>query len=271
MALKKNTTTSAAAFEQEPGTAVMDAPEAQAPAAEESAPAAAVSATTAIAKAAGSSLSAQEAITAAKNFKREVEQMRGAADFSYGSHRVFKADNGSIKELSGDKLNLGRWVKVRLLAWQNTFQISPGEQGKDSGQYVAYSNDGKVIDHVIGEDLKSWEGKSVEDYLTFLREEEEFEKAAKREFIDTEVAVLGCEDEPEFTGVIQITLSSSSIPSFRKYQTDLEATAKCAAMGLPGYKLPEDAMTFYFLREVAQAKGNTWTKLRIVSTLPAKI
>jgi len=137
---------------------------------------------------------------------------------------------------------LGRWVKVRLLAWQNTFQVSPGEQGKDSGQFVAYSSDGKTIDYVIGEDYKSWVGKSVQDYVTFLKDEEEFDKAAVREFIDTECAVTGSEDEPDFREVVQITLSSSSIPAFRKYQSDLEANAKCVAMGLPGYKLPEDPM-----------------------------
>jgi len=273
MALK-NKNQNTAAFEQDPEVAVMEK-EASAPVAPtpEPAPApdATVSATTAIAKAATSSMATADAAQAAKNFRKEVEAMRGAADFSYGSHRVFKADNGAIKELSGDKLSLGRWVKVRLLAWQNTFQISPGVQGKDSGQFVAYSDDGKTIDHVIGEDLKSWEGKPVEDYLKHLRDEEEFDKAAKREFIDTEVAVLGCEDEPEFTGVVQITLSSSSIPAFRKYQSDLEATAKCVAMSLPGFSMPSDPLTFFMIREVAAAKGNTWTKLRISSTLPTKI
>jgi len=250
-------------------TSVIDRPEptpAPAPAAD-----AAVSATTAIAKAATSSLSTNDAAQAAKNFKKEIEAMRGAADFSYGSHRVLKADNGVIKELAGEKLVLGRWVKVRLLAWQNTFQVSPGEQGKDSGQYVAYSSDGKTIDYVIGEDYKSWIGKSVQDYLKFLKEDEEFEKAAVREFIDTECAVLGCEDEPDFHEVVQITLSSSSIPAFKRYQSDLEATAKCVVMGLPGYTLPPDALSFYFIREVAQKNSNTWTKLRVAASLPAKI
>ncbi len=273
MALK-NKTQNTAAFEQDPEVAVMEK-EASAPVAPTPeptpAPDAAVSATTAIAKASVSSLTSNEAAQAAKQFRKEVDAMRGAADFSYGTHRVFKFDNGAIKEMAGDKLSLGRWAKVRLLAWQNTFQISPGVQGKDSGQFVAYSDDGKTIDHVIGEELKSWEGKSVDDYLTYLRDEEEFDKAAKREFIDTEVALLDCEDEPEFKEVIQITLSSSSIPAFKRYQSELESTAKCVAMGLPGYKLPEDPLTFYFLREVAAAKGNTWTKARISQTLPAKI
>jgi hypothetical protein len=230
-----------------------------------------VESTTAIAKAATSSLSTNEAANAAKNFKKEVEAMKGGADFSYGSHRVFKAKDGVIKESGGDKAVLGRWVKGRLLAWDRHFEISPGEDGKDSGTFVAYSMDGVTIDNVVGEEVKNWEGQPVDDYLKFLRETEEFDKASKREFIDTEVAVLGCEDEPDFTGVIQITLSASSIPAFKKYQSELESTAKCVAMGLPGYKLPEDPFSIYFIRESAEKGKNSWTKLRLASSLPAKL
>lgn len=283
MALKKPTTTNTAAFEQEPGaeTAVAEREtpqkEATAPAAPAQTPppeptaAAKVESTTAIAKAASSSLSTNDAANAAKQFKKEVEAMKGAADFSYGSHRVFKAKDGVIKESNGDKTVLGRWVKGRLLAWDRHFEISPGEDGKDSGSFVAYSMDGVTIDNVVGEEVKVWEGKSCDDYLTFLRDTEEFDKASKREFIDTEVAVLGCEDEPDFTGVIQITLSSSSIPAFKKYQSDLESTAKCVAMGLPGYKLPDDPFSMYFIRESAEKGKNSWTKLRLAASLPAKL
>lgn len=278
MALKKPTP----AFEQEPTSAedttvaekAAPAAPVTPPAPVEAAPdaAAKVTSTVAVAKAFGSSLATlNDAANVAKQFKKEVEAMKGAADFSYGTHRVFKFDNGVIKEMAGEKLVLGRWAKVRLLAWDNSFQVSPGEQGKDSGVYVGYSKDGVTLDSVSGEELKSWEGKSIDEYLTFLRDVEEFDKASKREFIDCQVAVLGCEDEPEFTGVVQITLSSSSIPAFKKYQTDLEATARCVALGLPGYSLPADPFTFYFLREAAQKGSNTWTKARIVSTLPAKI
>lgn len=285
MALKKTNTT--ANFEQEPGTA----PEGGAAVAERETPqkeatapvtpaqtptpeptaAAKVESTTAIAKASASSVATNDAANAAKNFKKEVEAMKGAADFSYGSHRVFKAKDGVIKESGGDKAVLGRWVKGRLLAWDRHFEISPGEDGKDSGSFVAYSMDGVTIDNVVGEEVKSWEGKPVDDYLTFLRDTEEFDKASKREFIDTEVAVLGCEDEPDFTGVIQITLSASSIPAFKKYQSDLESTAKCVAMGLPGYKLPEDPFSLYFIRESAEKGKNSWTKLRLAASLPAKL
>jgi len=274
MALKKSTTTettTTTSFEQEPdmNTSVIDRPEptpAPAPAAD-----AAVSATTAIAKAATSSLSTNDAAKLAKSFKKEVADMQDAADLSYGNFRTFKAKDGVIKEMNGEKLKLGRWVKVHLMAWSRHFEISPGEDGASSSNYVAYSKDGQTIDHILGEDMKSWEGKAVSDYLDHLRDTEDFDKATKREFIDTQCAVLGCEDEPEFNEIIQITLSSSSIPAFKSYQSQLEAKARCVEMGLPGHELPASPFQFYFIREDASKGKNSWTKLRIASNLPAKI
>jgi hypothetical protein len=284
MALKKPNSapsTPAAAFEQEPSssgdTAVLETPviaAAAAPATPAAAAAATagVQASTAVAKAAASSVGAvNEAAATARQFKKDVEAMKGAADFSFGSHRVFKADNGTIREMKDSKLDLGRWVKVRLLAWDTSFQVSPGEQGKESSAFVAYSKDGITVDSVTGDEQKQWIGKPVNDYVTYLRETEEFEKAGKREFIDCQVATMGAENEPAFHEVVQITLSSTSIPAFKKYQTQLEAKAKCVAMGLPGHVLPEDPFTFYFIREGAERGNQTWTKLKIESVLPNKI
>lgn len=278
MALKKPTQTAAAtnaSFEDEPGsdTAVLERPEpeaAAAPAAPAAAPAPAAAREVAVAptREVGA---VNDAAAKAKAFRKEIEEMFGAADFSFGSHRVFKAKDGTIKEMNGEKMDLGRWVKVRMLAWDRHFEISPGEDGKDSAEFVAYSKDGKTIDSVVGEENKGYEGTPVEDYIKYLRDTEEFDKAGKREFVDIQVAVLGSEEEPDFTGVVQVTLSSSSIPAFKKYQTELEAAAKCVAMGLPGYKLPEDPLTFYFIREAAEKGKNSWTKLKIASSLPAKI
>lgn len=271
MALKKP------AFEQEPSTqaqgdtATADAPEATSAATAAATQDASVSATTAIAKAATTSLTTNDAANAAKQFKRDVEAMKGAADMSFGTHRVFKAKDGVIKEMNGEKLVLGKWVKVQLLAWDRHFEISPGEEGASSGEFVGYSKDGQVIDYVIGEDQKTWEGKSVADYLKYLKEDEDFENAKSREFIDCQVAAQGAEEEPDFSEIIQVTLSSSSIPAFKRYQTDLEARAKCVAMGLPGYSLPDNPFGFYFVREAAEKGKNSWTKLKILTTLPAKV
>lgn len=281
MALKNRPaqTSNTAAFEAEPGTEQTTAvaetsnssPAAAAP--QEQPRDAGAAATTAIATASATSRSVatNDAITKAKSFKKEVEAMFGAADMSYGSHRVFKAKDGVIKEMQGDKLKLGRWVKVHLLAWDRHFEVSPGEEGEASSSFVGYSKDGVTIDSVIGEDVKAWEGKPVQEYLEYLRTEEDFDKASKREFIDCEVAVLGSEEEPDFHEIVQVTLSSSSIPSFKRYQSDLEAKAKCVAMNLPGFSLPESPFEFYFIREDAEKGRNTWTKLKIASTLPVKI
>lgn len=279
MALKKPNSAPAAAssskdFEDEPGstttTQQADAPTGQAN--DDAAAAASVEATTAVAKAAaGSLMKPDEAAALAKKFQKEVEAMKGSADFSWGTHRVFKAKDGVIREMNGEKLDLGRWVKVQMLAWDDHTEVSPGEDGKSSADFVAYSKDGEVIDFVVGEELKKFEGTSVADYLKYLREDEDFDKAGARDFVDVQCAVLDSENEHEFHEIVQITLSSSSIPAFKKYQNDLNARAKCVAMGLPGFVVPDNPFQFYFIREAAEKGKNSWTKLRISSTLPAKI
>jgi hypothetical protein len=230
-------------------------------------------ATTAIAKAAGSSVATQDASNQAKAFKREIEDMRGAADFSYGNFVVFKGSNGSIRgEMGGAKVDLGRWVKVRLMAWDEHFEVSPGEQGASTKNFVAYSKDGKVLDSVIGEEEKRFVGSSVADYVTYLKDTEEFPKAKVRRFLDTSCAVLGADGSDDATGqIIQITLSESSIPSFQSYQQQLVQQARAVAMGLPGFSLSADPLTFYFIREVATKGDNEWTKLRVATSLPAKL
>lgn len=283
MALKKPTTTettTAASFEEEPGTATATvetpaaapaaAPAAPAPVA--NAPAAAAEASTALAKAASTSVGAvNDLINKAKGFQKEVEAMEDAADFSWGSHRVLKADNGMIKEMQGEKVKLGRWLKVRMLAWGRHWEISPGDQGKDSAKFVAYSKEGKTVDYVVGDELKKHEGTSVDAYVEFLRKEEDFDKAGKREFIDTQVFVLGSEKDGMTGEIAQVTLASSSIPAFKKYQGDLLAKAKAASYGLPGVNLPDDPFTFYFVTEDAEKGSNTWTKLKICAQLPTNL
>lgn len=276
MALKKP------AFEQEPtinaeavpasayseaATATVD----EAPQYDES-PRASAAASVAVAKASATSLSVADAANKAKEFQREVAAMKGASDFAYGNYPVFKGNNGSIAESGGEESDLGRWAQVRLLSWDEHFECSPGETGASTKDFVAYSKDGKTIDSVIGEEQKRWVGASVNDYMNYLKNEEEFSNAKCRRFIDTACALMATDsgDGPIGT-VIQVTLSESSIPAFSKYQQSLSDTARCVSMGLPGFKLPDDPFTFFFLREVAAKGNNRWTKLKIVSSLPAKL
>ena len=208
----------------------------------------------------------------AKAFQRELDEMKGAADFSFGNYTVFKGNNGEIAQTGDNGVSFGRWVKVRLLAWDDHFETTPGSQDKGSKEFVAHSKDGKVIDSVIGEEQKKWAGKPVAEYVDYLRETEGFDKAATKRYVDLSVAVLGSDsgEEPE-SRIVQLVLSQSSIPSFTKYQQSLKDTARCIAMGLPGFSMPEDPFTFFVIREVVAANGNKWTKLTFNANLPAKL
>jgi hypothetical protein len=275
MALKKPNqaeTNNTAAFEAEPGTdtAVADAP--ASPEAQEAD--AKVATTTALAKAATTSVATSNAAAAdqARKFAKEVEAMKGASDFSYGNYSVFKGNNGEIAESGGDEASLGRWAQVRLLSWDEHHEISPGEKGASTKDFVAYSKDGKIVDSVIGEELKAWVGKPVAEYVEYLRTEEEFAQTKVRRFIDTACALMATDSgDGPIGSVIQVTLSESSISAFSKYQQQLIDTARCVEMGLPGFKMPDDPFTFFFLREVASKGENRWTKLKIVTSLPAKV
>ena len=108
--------------------------------------------------------------------------------------------------------------------------------------------------------------------MKYLRDDEEFAKAKSRRFIDTACALLATDSGDGPIGkVIQVTLSESSIPAFSRYQQELQDNARCVAMGLPGFTLPDDPFTFFFLRELAQKNSNKWTKLKVVTSLPAKL
>jgi len=138
---------------------------------------------------------------------------------------------------------------------------------------VAYSNDGTVVSHVIGESQRAWVGRSVDDYIEHLRKDEEFASPKKRRCIDMAVWLLATEsNDGPINTTIQITLPPSSVTAFSNYQSQLLNQARAVAMGLPGAKMVDTPFQFYLIREAA-SKGTEmkWNKLRISQTLPAKI
>lgn len=253
-------------------------PEAPAPAAPAVAPAAAApAASPAPAPTAPAPATSRAVTTTSKGeasaFQKEVEAMKGAADFSYGNYPVYKGNNGEIVNINDNKDSLGRWVKVSMIAWDDHYEVSPGSQSEKSKEAVAYTKDGVTIDSVIGKErFGGWVGKNAMDYVNFLRDEEDFSEAGIRRFIDVACVVHEYESGADIAGeIIQITLSESSIPSFSAYQEKLKAKAKAVARGIPGVVVPEDPFTFYFLRELAEKGSNKWTKLKVLDKLPAKL
>lgn len=208
----------------------------------------------------------------ASAFAKEVEEMKGAADFAYGNYSVFKGNNGEIVQTGGSDLTLGRWAKVTMIAWDDHFEISPGSKSEKSKEAVGYSKDGETVDSIIGAQYSEWVGKRVADYVHYLQNDGDYPEAKNGRFIDIACVVHETESEESLNGeIIQVTLSQSSIPSFSQYQEKLLMKARAIARGIPGVTVPADPFTFYFLRELAAKNGHNWTKLRVLDKLPAKL
>lgn len=207
----------------------------------------------------------------ASAFQKEVEAMKGNADFSYGNYEVFKGINGELKGVGDSKISLGRWAKVSMIAWDDRIQVSPGSDTPKAKDAVAYSKDGKTVDSVIGfEAHGAWIGKPVVDYIEYLKDQHDFVGAKSSRFVDVACVVGDCEsdDGKELIGeIICVSLSSSSIPSFSSYQEKLNMKAKAVARGIPGVVVPADPFTFYFIREAASKDGKDWTKLKVSDKL----
>lgn len=275
MALKKNTpaadvASTTPAFEDESTTQTAVEVQAEAPAAATPAKDPTVAATTAIATASSTGAVTVNAAAAANRFKQELEEMKGAFDFSHNSWRVFKGSNGAIAEMgNGKTATMGTWAEVRLMGWDDSYQVSPGEDGARTKDFVAFSKDGQVIDGVIGEEQRQFVGRPVQEYVDYLRNTEKFTQAASARYINLACLIISS-DKAGFEGEgVQITLSQSSIPAFQAYQQQLKMQARAAAMNLPGAKMSEDPFRFFLETEAASKGTNRWTKLKISTKKPS--
>lgn len=265
MALKKpQTQNTAPAFEDVNDTS-SPFEEGTTPAAPQEA-AAAVQATTAVAVAASTSVTAIAA-DQAKAFQQELAAMKDSTDFSLGTFTTFKASNGVIAETGEGKLSFGRWVDGRMMAYGAFTQVSPGDTGAKTKGFVAWSKDGKTVDTVLGDGTeRSFVGKSVQDYLHYLRETEGLTGADAKEYLNVAFLVTGCESgEVDEGEIVNIVLAPSSITAFRAYESQLQLGARAAAMGLKTKAdLSGDPFRFRFsCVQASNAKNQRWSKLVI--------
>ncbi len=264
MALKKpQTQNTAPAFEDVNDTSP-PFEEGTTPAPQEAA--AAVQATTAVAVTTSTSITTI-ATDQAKTFQQELAAMKDSTDFSLGTFTTFKASNGVIAETGEGKLSLGRWVDGRMMAYGAFTQVSPGDSGAKTKGFVAWSKDGKTVDTVLGDGTeRSFVGKSVQDYLHYLRETEGLTGADAKEYLNVAFLVMGCESgEVDEGEIVNIVLAPSSITAFRAYESQLQLGARAAAMGLKTKAdLSGDPFRFRFsCVQASNTKNQRWSKLVI--------
>ena len=186
---------------------------------------------------------------------------------SLGTFTTFKASNGVIAETGEGKLSLGRWVDGRMMAYGAFTQVSPGDSGAKTKGFVAWSKDGKTVDTVLGDGTeRSFVGKSVQDYLHYLRETEGLTGADAKEYLNVAFLVMGCESgEVDEGEIVNIVLAPSSITAFRAYESQLQLGARAAAMGLKTKAdLSGDPFRFRFsCVQASNTKNQRWSKLVI--------
>jgi len=210
-----------------------------------------------------------DATRRAQAFKKELEEMRDAVSFGHGVLPAFKATNGAIRETGSGTRSFGAWVQGRLMGYSPFWQVSPGGSESKLKGFVAFSNDGKIIDSVVGDGVeRTYVGKTVAEYLDYLHKTEGLSDAGCKPYMNLAIYVVGS-DKGEAAGlasgeVVNIVLSKTSMTSFTAYEEKLKLAARAAAMGLPTKAISEDPFMLRFEAEVANNnKGQSWTKLTI--------
>lgn len=161
-------------FEDESGagaqTATAEVPAPQATVINDVSPTkAAAEASTAIAKAA-----ATDVVVAAKFGDVYKKYENVIDDLEFGTVARCVGSNGRIvAKKDSKKIPLGDTIKVTLVSFNDSFQVSPGKDSDEAKKLVKYSRDGVTIDGT-GEDVKA--------YVTKLRETDGYPDASVKQY-----------------------------------------------------------------------------------------
>jgi hypothetical protein len=163
-----------------------------------------------------------------------------------------QANNGSFLDLGDNKKTMGDTIQLRLLSWQDSYQISPGSDAEEAKQYVRYSHDG----------VTTTQGENIAEYVQRLKANGY--PAAK---CDHRVVICGelvgsSKDSRLVGSLVQLDLSATSKQEFDKYQIN---TAFKLGRGL----VTQDAVELMTMKaEVASGKNNrSWTIVKFEPTI----
>lgn len=187
----------------------------------EVAAAADVAATTAIATASASSTAVAKP---GKNIPTALTDLQNQFVVDYDTFPRLMAGTGSIED--NDSRDLGEWIKLTLVSWQNQWDIVPGSQDEEAKAHLRYSSDGVTIDAT---------GESVNEYLLKLQNEMGYTKAS----VKHRAVLVGILEESQKPSAlvgetVQVSLSPQARKTFESYRFSRTIKAQMGTLSLDG-------------------------------------
>lgn len=133
-------------------------------------------------------------------------------DLEFGTIARCVGTNGRIvAKKDGTKIPLGDTIKVTLISFNDSYQISPGKDTDEAKKFVKYSRDGQTIDGT---------GQPVAAYVAYLRESEGYKDASVKQYTSL-VGILeaASDSKPEAQALVnemvEVSLSPTAAKAFR--------------------------------------------------------
>lgn len=165
-----------------------------------------VEATRAVTKAAGT------AVAQPQRFGDVFKQYENVIqDIEFGTVARLVGATGIVQaKLNGKKLDLGESIEIEMVSFNDTYQVSPGDDTPKGKAAVKYSKDGKMIDGLPG--------VTVDAYLAKLINSDGFPKAALKKYVSL-VGILNKvtdekKDQSLVGSMVEVSLSPTAGKAF---------------------------------------------------------
>lgn len=161
-------------------------------------------------------------ISPLKDLEKVFEKQGIEVDFN--TFPRYRDDKGTIGDTAGNEA--GSWVELMVVSWSDSWMVAPGDDSEKAKEFVRYSRDGLTI---RSED--DWNGKTCDEYVTYLRDEMGYEKAGVRKYTNIYGMLVAAEQDdcPGLQQVIQLALAPTSGAAWQSYMVNRTLRAR---MGL---------------------------------------
>jgi hypothetical protein len=181
-----------------------------------------------------------------------IEAAKNAYRVDWDTLDRVQANNGKFLDVGKQKANMGETIQLRLLSWQDLWQISPGVSGAEAAEYVRYSDDGKITN----------KGEDCIEFLNMLKNELGYKNAKLTQRVVIVGILEGTEKDSRLQGeMVQIDLSNTSKKEFDKYRLG------CAYKVGKGILTAEQVSLMTMKTEIATKGTDSWTKVLFEPTI----